>query len=142
VRARVCRWPRPGERTSNFYAQYSTGKHEAALCLWNAKNGEKNPDNVPEQRAHRVTHKTSGGGGGGRRAGPTVTAAYSVIPPPRAAPIRWPGISQCRTPPVFRSPMAGNTVIPQPVYAARRTANVFSRHRDRTDVPKAVTQYY
>lgn len=62
VRARVCRWPRLGVRTSNFYARYSTGKHEAALCLWNAKNGEKNPDNVPERRAHRVTHKTVGGG--------------------------------------------------------------------------------
>ena len=70
-------------RTSNFYAQYSTGKHEAALCLWNAKNGEKNPDNVPERRAHRVTHQARGGGGGGGRAGPTVTAAYSVIYPHR-----------------------------------------------------------
>lgn len=94
-------------RTSNFYTQYSTSKHEPALCSWNAKNGEKNPDNVPERRAHRVTHTTRGGGGNGGRAGPTVTAAYGVIPPPRAtdrcsvyAPIgqcaRRPGISVAR----------------------------------------------
>lgn len=62
MRASVCRWPRPGVRTFNFYAPYSTGKHEPALCLWNAKNGEKNPDNVPERRAHRVTHSAAGWG--------------------------------------------------------------------------------
>jgi len=51
--------------------------------LWNAKNGEKNPDNVPERRAHRVTHQARGGGGSSGSAGPTVRAAYSVIYPHR-----------------------------------------------------------
>lgn len=106
VRANVCRWPRPDVRTSNFYARYSTSKHEPALCLWNAKNGEKNPDNVPERRAHRVTHKTRSGGDGGRRAGPTVTAAYSVMPPLHAA-VAVAADQPVRTSPVFRSPVTG-----------------------------------
>jgi len=100
-------------RTSNFYAQYSTSKHEAALCLWNAKNGEKNPDNVPERRAHRVTHQARSGGGGSGSAGPTVTAAYSVIYPHRTptVPCACPWNRPVRTagPPVFRRPTTGNT---------------------------------
>lgn len=123
MRACVCRWPRPGGvRTSNFYAQYSTGKHKPALRLWNAKNGEKNPDNVPpERRAHCMTHGAAivGGGRRLRAGGVTAAAAYGVFPPLPPARLCMP--CQCRSvpdvTPVFRSSASGTLFM---VPAARR----------------------